>query len=95
MKIPVIYEYIKAINNLFISAEFIPVQQIINKEFYNIKYTPKTNYCDRFILNLSSDKIEITIPIKNNNVSFKTELKSLEDVYKYLEFHINNYLNKI
>ena len=87
-----IYKNITELHNLFINKDFILQNKIISRNQYNLIYAAKINLSDEFILNISSQKIEITIPLQINNKSYKTTLDSIEDTYNYLEFHIENYI---
>ena len=91
------YNYILKINKLFIDRTF--------KKNFSAKPTPEDytqlliyknieNTEDKFIINIISyNNIKITIPIKKTNYLYTSYFINIEDVYNYLKYHINIYLN--
>tara|TARA_B100000902_G_scaffold163751_1_gene158896 strand:- start:2868 stop:3188 length:321 start_codon:yes stop_codon:yes gene_type:complete len=86
-------------NNLY------KINKLFNKDIYNCKigaktdsdsvnqiiiYLNKKNISEKYSLYINNKySIGLSIPIKNSNILFKTFFYSIEDVYKFLEKHIN------
>ena len=85
---------VKLINKgfLYINEIFITYGWKLNKNtFSEIIYKHSSSNMDEFIIKINEKNIEIFIPFKNNNVTFKTVFYNYFDASEFLEFHIKIY----
>lgn len=84
----------KLINNGFsyINEKFLNHDwNLIKNTFSEIIYKKDTSDMDEFIIKINEKNIEIYIPFKNNNVTYKTIFSNYFDASEFLELHINVY----
>ncbi len=91
------YNYLLKIDKIFKNRIFKENFSIkTNTEEYKqiISYKNVENIEDKFIIDIHSyNLIKITIPLKKTNYLYSSYFANIEDVYNYLKYHVNVYLN--
>ena len=77
------------LNNIFNTSDWSLTTNEINK----IIYTSRHNEFEEFTIKILNGKIEVSVPMPNSDVLYKTTLRSSEDVIDYLQKHVNNLTN--
>lgn len=55
-------------------------------------YIDPINENDRFCININKNDINVSVPIPNSNIQYKTTLNSYFSACEYLEMHLNNFM---
>lgn len=86
-----IYPILHNLNNLFKNNNYIiKVGSKLNPNDIkqNITYINKINITEKYIINIESEnKIEVIIPLKHTNYSYKTNV-NIDELYNYIKIHI-------
>ena len=79
------HDYIE-LNNIFNTADWSLTTNELNK----IIYTSRHNEFEEFTISILDNKIEVSIPMPNSEVLYRTTLYSKEEVIEYLQKHLDN-----
>ena len=79
------HDYIE-LNNIFNTADWSLTTNELNK----IIYTSRHNEFEEFTISILDNKIEVSVPMPNSEVLYRTTLYSNEEVIEYLQKHLNN-----
>ena len=60
----------------------------------NIIYVDPINENDEFCIRVNKKDIDVTVPIPNSNVQYKTTLADYFTTCEYLEMHLKNFIEK-
>lgn len=60
----------------------------------NIIYIDPINENDAFCITVNENNIDVSVPIPNSNVQYKTTLKNYFTTCEYLEMHLDNFVEK-
>lgn len=86
------YEYLYNINKLFTKNNYISkISSKYDTESISqiLIYYKKENITNKYILIINNKyDIEVTIPLKNCNYTYRTNLYSIEDCYEYIKLHL-------
>ena len=58
----------------------------------NIIYVDPINENDRFCIDINKNNIDVSVPIPNSNVEYRTTLNNYFETCEYLEMHLNNFM---
>ena len=79
---------LESINKLFNSLDFS--KKLKSKNILALNFIKRDNIEDKYLIVIYDDfNIDVTIPIKNSNYKYTTNFDSIENVYHYLNFHVN------
>jgi hypothetical protein len=67
---------------------------LIKNEVNWISYTKFGDECSSFDIKISTDKIVVSVPIKNSPYQFVTSFKSYYDASEFIEQKFFDYINK-
>ena len=82
------FSVIKMIEELFDKKKYSVEKSIENSNII-VNFIRKNNVEFNYKIKIySNNNIEITIPIKNSNYKYKTNVYDINSVYNYLYFHI-------
>ena len=78
--------------------DYIELNNIFNKEDWSLKtnelnkiiYTSRHNEFEEFTISILDNKIEVSVPMPNSEVLYRTTLYSKEEVIEYIQKHLNN-----
>ena len=86
-----IYPILHNLNNLFKNKNYIIK---VSSKLYpndikqNITYINKINITEKYIINIESEnKIEVIIPLKQTNYSYRTNV-NINELYNYIKIHV-------
>jgi hypothetical protein len=74
------------LNNIFNTTDWSLTTNELNK----ITYTSHHNEFEEFTISILDNKIEVSIPMPNSEVLYRTTLYSKEEVIEYLQKHLDN-----
>jgi hypothetical protein len=88
------YNYLYKLNSLLTNYNFISKigsKYSIDSISQSLVYYKKENITEMYTI-IINDKynIEVTIPLKNCNYTYTTNINSIKNVYNYIYFHLNN-----
>lgn len=79
---------LESINKLFNSLDFS--KALKSENVLSLIFIKRDNIEDKYLIVIYDDlNIDVTIPIKNSNYKYTTNFDSIENVYHYLNFHVN------
>lgn len=79
---------LESINKLFNSLDFS--KALKSENILALNFIKRDNIEDKYLIVIYDDfNIDVTIPIKNSNYKYTTNFDSIENVYHYLNFHVN------
>ena len=58
----------------------------------NIVYVDPINENDRFCIDINKNNIDVSVPIPNSNVEYRTTLNNYFETCEYLEMHLKNFM---
>tara|TARA_B110000444_G_C18698729_1_gene527895 strand:- start:611 stop:928 length:318 start_codon:yes stop_codon:yes gene_type:complete len=78
--------------------DYIELNNIFNKEDWSLRtnelnkitYTSRHNEFEEFTISVLDNKIEVSIPMPNSEVLYRTTLYSNTEVIEYLQKHLDN-----
>ena len=77
-----------------IHKKFISSGWILKENKNNMMiYVDPINENDMFCIDIKLDSIDVTIPIANSNIQYKTSLNDYFLANEYLEMHLDNFMN--
>ena len=79
---------LESINKLFNNLDFS--KALKSENVLSLIFIKRDNIEDKYLIVIYDDlNIDVTIPIKNSNYKYTTNFDSIENVYHYLNFHVN------
>ena len=80
------------VDKLFISKQW---KREVKKDTDNVTIRYFKNYLDEFLINIKNNEVNVLVPIKNSNSSYKTTFYKKKDsmfsVSEYLEMHLHEF----
>tara|TARA_B100001769_G_C21971677_1_gene522667 strand:+ start:97 stop:435 length:339 start_codon:yes stop_codon:yes gene_type:complete len=86
------------LNNEILCKGYEKLKELFNNDNWSLSinevnkivYTSRSNNYEEFEINISDHKIEVSVPMPNSNVLYKTTLYNNKEVIDFIEKHLNN-----
>ncbi len=90
------FSILKEIDSLFNDKLYRKEKSIKKEGIIKMLFIKIDNIEDRYKIKIHNhDYIEVTIPIKNSNYKYTTNIYNIENVYNYLYLHIHTHTQNI